>query len=100
MPSWRRIVGVEVDALADQPILLEHEQRAEAHLELAPGRRQAAEGAEVGAVEHRLDDHGVVGVVEREQLVALVGERRPRLLEVARDLRRGRRRRRRCAISS
>ena len=38
------------------------------------------------AVEVRLHDHRVVGVVERDQLVALVGERGPSLLEVAVDL--------------
>ena len=38
--------GVEVDALADQPVRLEYEHREAAALELAPGRRQPAEGAQ------------------------------------------------------
>src|SRR4051794_2835485 len=52
-------VRVEVDPLADQAILLEHEHRAEAHLELVAGGRQAAKGPLVRAVEIRLHDHRV-----------------------------------------
>ena len=37
------------------------------------------------AEEVELDDHGVVGVVELDQAVALIGERAARLLEVRAD---------------
>jgi hypothetical protein len=40
----------------------------------------------VRAVEVRLDDHRIVRVVHRDQLVALIRERSPGVLEVARDL--------------
>jgi hypothetical protein len=40
----------------------------------------------VRAVQVRLDDHRIVRVVHRDQVVALVRERGPGLLEVARDL--------------
>ena len=40
----------------------------------------------MGAADDRLDQHGVVGVVERDQLVALVREGPAALLEVPRHL--------------
>jgi hypothetical protein len=39
----------------------------------------------VRALQVELRYDGIVGVMERDQLVALVGERRARLLEIARD---------------
>ena len=78
--------GVEVDALADQLVVVEHEDRQDRQLEAAPGRRQVAEGAGVGAAHHRLDQDRGVGMVQGQQLVALVGEGAPRLLEVRHHL--------------
>ena len=77
---------VEVHALADEPVLVEQEQRDHPAGELPSGRRQPAKRSEVRALQVELDDHRVIGVVQRDQLVALVGERRARLLEVARHL--------------
>src|SRR6476620_7706158 len=79
-------VHVEVDPLADEPVLLEDEDRAEAHLEASPGRWQAPERTVVGAVEVGLDDHRIVRVVQGDQLVALVREGGAGLLEVGGDL--------------
>jgi hypothetical protein len=80
--------GVEVDPLADDPVAagVELEDRDHAARELPAGRWQAAEGAEVRALQVELGQHRVLGVVEPDQLVALVGECGARLLEVARHL--------------
>ena len=77
-PSWRRIVAVEVDALAHDAVVLEEKERA-----CGSGTRGRSAGArEAGPrcvpEQVELDDHGVVGVVQRDELVALVGERRRR----------------------
>src|SRR3954447_19915337 len=78
--------GVEVDPLAHEPVVLEEEQRDAATLERTPSRRDPAQLAPMRAEQHELGDHRVVGVVQRDQLVALVGERGARLGEVPRDL--------------
>src|SRR5439155_13127012 len=77
---------VEVDALADDPLPLELEDRERAAGERAAGGGDAAEWAEVRSLQVELDDHGAVRVMHPDQLVALVRERRARLGEVARDL--------------
>src|SRR4029077_20001953 len=76
----------EVDALADQAVLLEDEERQDRELVLPPGGWQAAERTPVGAADDRLDHHAFVCVMESAQLVALVREGTPALLEIARDL--------------
>src|SRR5689334_19918083 len=77
---------VEVDALADDPVPVEDEEGRHAAAELAAGRRDPAQLAFVGPEQVELDDHRVVGVVEGDQLVALVGKRGARLGEVPTDL--------------
>ena len=73
---------VEVDALADEPVAVEDEVRAHAAAKRAAGGRERAQRAEVRAEQVELDDHRVVGVVQRDELVALVGERAAALGEV------------------
>src|SRR5213075_1492588 len=74
--------GVEIDALADQPFALEEEERDAAALERTPGRLEAAQRPLVGPAQPELRDHRVVGVMESDQLVALVRERAARVAEV------------------
>src|SRR5215470_16371410 len=77
---------VEVDPLADQAVLLEDEEGEDRQLVLPPRRGQAAQRAPVGSPDDRLDHHAVVGVMERAQLVPLVREGAPALLEVGAHL--------------
>ena len=65
---------VEVDALADEPFAFELEDRQAAALERLVRRCDAPQLALVRAAQPELDEDGVVGVVQRDQLVALVGE--------------------------
>ena len=73
---------VEVDPLADELVLLEQEEGHHAAGERLAGGREVAERPLVGALEDELDDHGVVGVMQRDELVALVRERGARGAEV------------------
>ena len=52
------------------------------HSNGAAGRLDPQQWALVRAAEPELDDHGVVGVVQRDQLIALVWEGRSGLVEV------------------
>src|SRR5205814_612337 len=70
---------VEVHALADEAIVLEDEQCDAAALEGPLGRRDPVERAAVRAEQLELGDDGAVGVVQRDQAVALVGEGRAAL---------------------
>src|SRR5205085_7153778 len=62
--------------------LVEEEERHRPHLERASRGRDSAQLALVRAAQPELDDHGVVCVVQRNGLVALVRKRRTRLREV------------------
>src|SRR5215218_2383087 len=70
---------VEVHALADEAVLLEQEERRHPAFERAARRGQPAEAALMGPTKPELGDHGVVGVMQGDQLVALVGEGRAAL---------------------
>ena len=74
---------VEVGALADQAVTLEEEMRTRTAAERAARRRERAQRSEVRPEDVDLDDHGVVGVVQRDELVALVGKGSSGLGEVA-----------------
>lgn len=50
------------------------------------GQRKRAQAPEVGAEQVELDDHRVVGVVQRDQLVALIREGGTALGEVGANL--------------
>src|SRR3954465_3557117 len=65
---------VEVDALAGQLVAIELEDREDRQLELPARGRQAAQRALVGASHDGLDEDGIVGVVQRQELVALIRE--------------------------
>ena len=67
---------VEVHALADDPVSVGLELKYGDHSagELLAGRLEAAQRPAVGALQIEFGDHGSVGVVQRDQLVALVGE--------------------------
>ena len=65
---------VEVGALADQAVILEEEMRTRTAAERAPRRWERAQRSEVRPEDVDLDDDCVVGVVERDELVALVGK--------------------------
>jgi hypothetical protein len=55
---------VDVDALAHQAVLLEHEVRADTAAECAAGRRKRTQRSEVRAEDVDLDDDGLVGVMQ------------------------------------
>src|SRR5947208_5923188 len=74
---------VEVDALAADALAVEEEEGGHAGAEVPAGGRHPAQRPEVGPEQIELDDHSVVGVVERDQLVALIREGGARLLVVA-----------------
>src|ERR1700677_2793688 len=74
---------IEIDALADDPLALEDEERRDATAEGAAGGWQRSQRAEMSAEQLELRDHARVGVVQRDQLVALVGKGGACLGEVA-----------------
>lgn len=78
--------GVVVDALAEQVLVLV-EQEVGGHPDTEPvaGRRDRAEGAEVGAHQPELDDHRVLAVPQGDELVVLVREGGPGEVVVAAD---------------
>lgn len=65
--------GVEVDPLAQEPLVLEEEERHRPAGERPAGGRDPAQGAVVRSLRVELDDHRGVGVMRGDQLVALVG---------------------------
>jgi len=64
----------------------EEEVRRHTAAKRATGRGQGAQAPQVGAQQVELDDHCVIGVVQRDDLVALVGKRRPAFGEVGANL--------------
>src|SRR5262249_47305612 len=72
--------GVEVDPLAGEavPAAPEDEESDHGAAELTPRRERAEESPALGPEQVELDDHRIVRVPQRAQLVALVGERRAR----------------------
>ena len=77
---------VEVDALVDDLIVFEEKHRDDRDTKRLACGRQPVELAEVGAEQFELGDHGVVGEVEPDVVVALIGEGRARAAVVAHDL--------------
>src|SRR5262249_22913785 len=77
--------GVEVDALADDPLPIEEEEGDHPTGERPAGGRDAAERSPMGAQEVEFHDHGVVGVMDGVDGVPLVGEGRARGGVVAAD---------------
>ena len=68
---------VEVDAFVDDAVAVEEEHRDDRHPERLTRRRQPVELAEIGSQQVEFDDDRIVGDVEADVVVALVGEGGP-----------------------
>ena len=73
LPHDRQLI--EVDALARQSVAFEDEVRTHATPKRAARGRQRTQWSQMRPEQVELDDDRVVGVVQRDELVALVGER-------------------------
>jgi hypothetical protein len=78
--------GVEIDTLVGDPVILEEEHRDNRHMKRLAGRSKTVKLTEVRSEQVELRNDGVVGDMEADVVMPLVGKRRPSGAVLAHDL--------------